>query len=350
MSEKHEVSLRGLQYPDSKNPYTRLWRESLGRQGVAFSVASRPQDFLMRALSPASLDLVHLHWVHPVSRNLLLGVLKFLMFQSALLIFWLRGVKIFWTVHNLLPHEKQHLWLDRLNNWLVARFVAGVFVHGKSAIPPVSRALSLPEPRIHCAMHGNYAGVMPSPEVTEAEPEPLPGCHFLYFGLVRPYKGVLDLMGQYATLPLAGRLTVAGDPQGAGMRRAVEAAAARDARIDLHLGYLEDGELARLIHAADVVVLPFHEVFTSGSLVMALTMGKPVILPRVGLLPEYVDEDCAFFYAPGERDGLAAELRRAASCNKAVLLRMGRAAAQRAQDLDWGRIAEGIVRVYRGGK
>ena len=349
MSEKKTVSLNGLQYPDSKNPYTRLWRESLGLQGVEFSVASRPQDFLLRALSPASLDLVHLHWVHPVSRNFLLGLLKFLMFQVALLFFRLRGVKIYWAVHNLLPHERQHLWLDRLNNWLVARFVTGVFVHGQSAIPLVSQTLALPESRIHCAMHGNYAGVMPSVAVTEVDVEPMPGRHFLYFGLVRPYKGVLDLLGQYAAIPLPGSLTIAGDPQGAAMRQAVEAAAAGDSRIVLHLGYLEDEDLAHLIHSADVVVLPFHEVFTSGSLVMALTMGKPVILPRVGLLSEYVDEDCAFFYQPGDVDGLAAALQRAAACDRAVLHRMGLAAAQRAQALDWFRIAEGIARVYRSG-
>ena len=350
MLKKYEVSLRGLQYPDSKNPYIRLWRESLARQGVVFSVASRPQDFLKRALSPAPLDLVHLHWVHPISRNFLLGLLKFLMFQTALVLFWLRGVRIFWTVHNLLSHEKQHLWMDRLNNWLVARFVTGAFVHGKSAIPLVSRALSLPEQRIHCSFHGSYAGVMLPPAADGADPEALPGCNFLYFGLVRPYKGVIDLLRQYAALPLAGRLTIAGDPQGVGVRQAVEAAAARDSRIDLRLGYLEDGELARLIHAANVVVLPFHEVFTSGSLVMAITMGKPVILPRVGLLPEYVDEDCAFFYTPGEDDGLAAALCRAADCDRAVLRRMGRAAAQRAQGLDWELIAEGIARVYRSNR
>lgn len=342
--------MRGLQYPDSKNPYTRLWRESLARQGVAFSVASRPQDFLKHALSPALLDLVHLHWVHPVSHNFLLGLLKFLFFQAGLLLFWIRGVRIFWTVHNLLPHEKQHLWLDRLNNWLVARFVTGVFVHGESAISLVSRALSLPEERIHCAFHGNYAGVMPPPAeaVTGAERER--GCHFLYFGLVRPYKGVLDLLQQYAGLPLAGRLTIAGDPQGKEMRQAVEAAAAGDPRIDLQLGYLEDEDLARLIRSADIVVLPFHEVFTSGSLVMAITMGKPVILPRVGLLTEYVGEDCAFFYPPGAPEELAVALRQAASCDREVLHQMGRAAELRANGLDWGRIAEGIARVYRGGK
>ena len=190
---------------------------------------------------------------------------------------------------------------------------------------------------------------MPSVAVEDVDSDQLPGCHFLYFGLVRPYKGVLDLLGQYAALPLPGSLTVVGDPQGAAMRQAVEAAAAGDSRIVLHLGYLEEEDLARLIHAADVVVLPFHEVFTSGSLVMALTMGKPVVLPRVGLLPEYVDDDCAFFYLPGKVDGLAVALCRSAACDRTVLRRMGLVAAQRAQALDWSRIAEGIARVYRGG-
>lgn len=346
MSAKHEVSLRGLQYPDSKNPYTRLWRDALFRQGVTFSVASRPQDFLGYALSASKPDLVHLHWVHPVSRNFLLGILKFLIFQAGLLVFWMRGVKIFWTIHNLVPHEKQHIWLDCLNNWLVARLVSGAFVHGESAIPLVSRALSLPEDRLHCAFHGNYAGVMPAPEESAAAAREV-GSHFLYFGLVRPYKGVLDLIREYSRLPIVGTLTIAGDPQGAEMRDAVEVAAAGDSRIRLRLDYLDDEELACLIRNADVVVLPFQEVFTSGSLVMSMTMGKPVVVPRAGLLVEYVDEDCAFFYPPGDSRGLSKALQKAAKSDEECLLRMGEAAASRAERLNWDGVATGMVAVYR---
>lgn len=339
--------LQAIQYSDSLNPYTRLLRNALSEHGVAVRVVATPQGFLYAALMGQRPDVIHLHWVHPISRNLLLSLAKFWLFQTGLIVFRLRRVPIFWTVHNLEFHEKKHRWLDRLNNRLVARKVNAVFVHGLNAIPLVEATLGISAPRIYHTPHGNYVDAIPQidgnsfPEMRGA------GTNFLYFGAVRPYKGVLNLIEQFRRLEGAATLTIAGDPQGAEMRRQVEEAARPDRRIRLKLGFLPDEELAQVIFACDVVVLPFKEVFTSGSLVMAITCGKPVVVPNVGFIGEYVDKSCAFFYEANDDEGLFKALKAALETDLNQLAQKGDHARALSMKLDWKVIGGKIAEVYR---
>lgn len=342
-----EKSLLAIQYPDSKNPYTGLLRNALGEQGVTVRVVADPLRFFLAALTGPKPDVLHLHWVHPISRNLSLSIMKFCLFQAGLTLFRLRHVRVFWTVHNLEFHEKQYRWLDRLNNRLVGGKVDAAFVHGKGVIPLVSAAVGLPADRIYYVPHGNYDGAIADIDGKVSAKRRGEGTAFLYFGLVRPYKGVLALIEEFRRLDGAATLTIAGDPQGADMRRQVEEAARPDERIRLQLGYLPDDDLARLISACDVVVLPFKDVFTSGSLVMAITCGKPVIVPDVGLIREYVDDSCAVFYDTGDDRGLSGALRIALEMEPHQLAEKGHNAKVLSRKLDWAVSGAKIAEVYR---
>lgn len=342
-----EKSLLAIQYPDSKNPYTSLLRNALGEQGVAVRVVADPLRFFLAALTGPKPDVLHLHWVHPISRNLPLSILKFCLFQAGLTLFRLRHVRVFWTIHNLEFHEKQYRWLDRLNNRLVAGKVDAAFVHGQGAIPLVRAAVGLPANRIHHVPHGNYADAISGLAPSTSSEKRGEGKSFLYFGLVRPYKGVLALIEQFRRLEGAATLTIAGDPQDAEMRRQVEEAARPDQRIRLQLGYLPDDELARLISACDVVVLPFKDVFTSGSLVMAITWGKPVIVPSLGAIREYVDDSCAVFYDANDDHGLFRALQTVLEMEPHQLAEKGRNAKVLSRKLDWAVSGAKIAEVYR---
>jgi beta-1,4-mannosyltransferase len=339
--------LLAIQYPDSKNPYTSLLRKALGEHGVAVQVVTTPHGFLRAALIGRKPDVLHLHWIHPVSRNLLLSIAKFCLFQAGLLLFRLRRVPIFWTIHNLEFHEKKYRWLDSLNNRMAAGMVDAAFVHGLQAIPLVATVLGVPAQRIYHTPHGNYVDAIP---VLDADPFPRKqgeGISFLYFGQVRPYKGVVTLIEQFKRLEGPVSLTIAGDSQDAELRQQVEEAARQDARIHLKIGFLPDDELARLISRCDVVVLPFKEVLTSGSLVMAITWGKPVIVPRVGLIGEYVDESCALFYEACDDEGLFKALKAAIETDSNQLVQRGDHARALSMKLDWKVIGGKIAEVYR---
>jgi len=131
------------------------------------------------------------------------------------------------------------------------------------------------------------------------------------------------------------------------MRRQVEEAARPDRRIRLKLGFLPDEELAQVIFACDVVVLPFKEVFTSGSLVMAITCGKPVVVPNVGFIGEYVDKSCAFFYEANDDEGLFKALKAALETDLNQLAQKGDHARALSMKLDWKVIGGKIAEVYR---
>jgi glycosyltransferase involved in cell wall biosynthesis len=339
--------LLAIQYPDSMNPYTGLLRNALGEQGIAVRVIAQPLRFFLASLMGERPDVLHLHWVHPTSRNLLLSIIKFCLFQAGLTLFRLRHVRVFWTIHNLEFHEKRYRWLDRLNNRLVAGKVDAAFVHGKGVIPLVSAAVGLPADRIYYVPHGNYNGAIADIDGKVSAKRRGEGTAFLYFGLVRPYKGVLALIEQFRRLEGAATLTIAGDPQGAEMRRQVEEAARPDQRIRLQLGYLPDDELARLISACDVVVLPFKDVFTSGSLVMAITWGKPVIVPSLGAIREYVDDSCAVFYEANDDRGLSGALQAVLEMDAHQIAEKGHNARVLSAKLDWAVSGEKIAEVYR---
>ena len=115
-------------------------------------------------------------------------------------------------------------------------------------------------------------------------------------------------------------------------------------RIDL--GYIADAELPTYLGAADLVVLPYHSLLTSGILLWALSYARAVVAPAFGPVGELVREGReGFLFAPGDRDSLHAALERALSDRN--LDALGQAGMAVARAFDWPTIAEMTVRWYR---
>jgi glycosyltransferase involved in cell wall biosynthesis len=124
------------------------------------------------------------------------------------------------------------------------------------------------------------------------------------------------------------------------LRRLAEA----DPSIILRAERIADEEIQLYLNAADVMVYPFREVLTSSSVIMAMSFGRPVIVPRMGCLPELVGPDAGFIYEPGDVADLEARLKAAAA---AGLPAMGAAAARRANLYTWGDLAHATLKVYQ---
>ena len=63
--------------------------------------------------------------------------------------------------------------------------------------------------------------------------------------------------------------------------------------VTLHLDWVPDAEVPALLAAADVVVLPFRRVSTSGSALLALCHGRPLIVPDLPGLADLPGPGCA---------------------------------------------------------
>jgi len=138
---------------------------------------------------------------------------------------------------------------------------------------------------------------------------------FLFFGYVRPYKGVDLLLDALSRLEAAGppwRAIVAGewyvDRASADARVARPPLAGRVHIVDR---YVPDDEAAALFAACDVVVLPYRDATQSGVVPLAWAHGRPVVTTAVGGLPDAVEDGATgLLVAPGDPAALAEALER----------------------------------------
>ena len=317
------------------NPYCELLYRHVERLGVDVAEGSSGLRWLVR--HRRDVRVLHFHWperhFRPRSVRSALG------FAFRLLVARVLGYRLAWTVHNVAPHEDRTPG-DRLVR-AVMRRLATLVVHCEAARTALGRAgrhaMVIP--------HGSYVGRYPN-EIGAAAArarlglEPTPRV-LLAFGQVRPYKGVGPLVRAFRALEAPdARLVIAGEPvRGA---RACLAGLA-DPRVRLALRRVPDAEIQVFMNAADLVVLPYRAVLTSGAAMLALSFGRGIIAPRLGCLAELERSGAAILYDPDEADGLDRALALALEVDPA---RLGQAARRVAAGLSWDAIARRHLVVY----
>lgn len=174
----------------------------------------------------------------------------------------------------------------------------------------VSR-FGLPEDAFHVVPHASYDTYADSAaEVHRAAPEGV--VNLLYFGIIRPFKGVEDLVRAFDGIPEdeADRfwLTVVGETwEGHTLPGELIAASPRRDRITFVNRYVADDEVDGFFRGADVVVLPYHRSSMSGPLNVAIHYGLPLVVTSVGGLVEAAAEyGGAVFVEPRDPESLRA--------------------------------------------
>lgn len=125
----------------------------------------------------------------------------------------------------------------------------------------------------------------PSPSVLrEAPPDAI---NLFFFGVIRPYKGLEDLVEAFERIPeseIAGFwLTVVGETwEGWTLPAQRIAASPRRERITFINRYVHDAELDAYLNGADAVILPYHRSSLSGPLHVAMGYGLPIVMTDVG--------------------------------------------------------------------
>ena len=130
----------------------------------------------------------------------------------------------------------------------------------------------------------------------------------LFFGLLRPYKGLDVLLQAWSAMGAdSAELWIVGHP-----RIPVDHLLTRPpAGVRVVPRYVSDRELAGCFGAADLVVLPYlsTERFDfSGVLATALAFGKPAVISDVGGFAELASTGAARLVPPGDAGALAATL------------------------------------------
>jgi glycosyltransferase involved in cell wall biosynthesis len=181
-------------------------------------------------------------------------------------------------------------------------------VHSSYDLQAIAKEYSLGDTLVRVIPHGPYDHLV-RPRVTPADLEGQGPFRLLYIGVVRPFKGVEDLVAAFSALERDQArqfgLSVVGETWEGWT--VPDEAIARSPHADLIERvdrYVTDAELTAYVARADAVVLPYHRSSMSGPLHVAMAAGLPVVVTAVGGLVEAVRDYAGAVLVP-PRDPMA---------------------------------------------
>jgi glycosyltransferase involved in cell wall biosynthesis len=240
-------------------------------------------------------DLVIIQWWHPYFApcyQLLVKRLK---------------SRVLFLCHNVFPHER--FILDRFLTASTLKKGDYFILHSSKEADELKTIL--PDAKYRINMHPTYSEFKAVEVETEAVPVDQASV-ILFFGFVRPYKGLKVLIEAMGSIPEIVHLNIVGD-----------FGKAKDEYMhmisDMHLtdrisvrdGYVPDKEVGEYFERCDAVVLPYLDATQSGIAQIAFAFEKPVIATTVGGLPEVVhDGETGVLCEPGDPAELSKAIQR----------------------------------------
>lgn len=329
------------------NPYQKLLYSSLRHE--AHVVAGDVDAALMAAekLEDPSQLVFHLHWTNFVFK----GAAGPKEARSNAEVFvekikklaW-RGVRIVWTIHNHLSHDslfpEVEIWLSNE----LSKAVHALHFHSEASIPEVASVFNIPQDKVFVSKHGSYVGQYPdfvTREHARAELGIEKGDDVILFsGLVRPYKGVQQLVECFRNMLKERpklRLLVVGEMRHDLFESLTPALTDEEkSRITATRRFVDDMELQLFFRAADFAVYPYQRILTSGSLLLALSFGLPVVIPEVGMTREVLSGRHAGLLYNGSIEGLRNSIEELLNKKDTEgLERISEGAANLAASFDW---------------
>jgi glycosyltransferase involved in cell wall biosynthesis len=295
------LNLRGSHRSDV-GVFEKVWRVSAYYvKLMAYAAAAKPKIF-------------HILWNN-----------KFATFDRTLLMLYYRllGKKIVLTVHNVNAGKRDHndSWLNRLTLCIQYRLAQRMFVHTERMkkelmndfgalgshviVIPFGINNALPTTDLNSSGAKARLGFSPDQKVV------------LFFGSINPYKGLellIDAFRKINETDNGYRLVIAGKPD-----RFPEywSEVLSSIQGDLNAGsiflkdtFIPDVDVELYFKAADVLVLPYRDIYQSGVLFLGQSFGLPIIATDVGSLKdEIVEGETGYVVRPGDYEDLARALK-----------------------------------------
>jgi glycosyltransferase involved in cell wall biosynthesis len=341
LSRGHEVLVVNFKrlYPSFLFP----GKTQLDESGEPLAVAStraidsvNPMSFwsaarTIRAFEP---DVISFQWWHPFFALAYAAII--VMMGSAL------RRKVVFLCHNVLPHERSFIdaILIRVGFAQVRRFLVQSQEDGRNLRSLKKSAL------VEVYPHPIYSTFKRGRHTRESARKELgvDGRVVLFFGLVRPYKGLGVLIEAFArceelraTLLVVGEFYEKKEPHVSRIRQL-----GIEDRVRIVDRYVPNEEVEKYFVACDLVVLPYLSATQSGITQIAFAFDKPVVVTEVGGLPDVVDDGITgYVVPPADPSALAGAMMRFFTDD--VGGRMARAVSEAKKRFSWARCAELVV-------
>jgi len=248
------------------------------------------------------------------------------------------------TAHYVLPPRPSRRQLASARRAFGA--MDAVIAHSEHGARRLRETVGLEPDRVRVIHHGafDYLTRLPEEKPLAAELQGAEGPVILFFGLLRPYKGLDVLLEAFrqvegAELWIAGNARMDLEPL---RRLATEA----PARVRFLPRFVSDAEIPALMRRADVLVLPYRDAEHSGVLYTGLAFGKPMVLSAVGGFPEVAEQGVASLVPPEDPTALAVALSDLVG-DEAARHELGEAAARAAAGpYSWDAAAQQTLALY----
>lgn len=302
--------MRVLAFPKGTSAYTECFYRALEALGVPVVDGVMSGGWLRANVRRG--DWLHLHWPsfeYAFAPGAPRQVVALARLTALLALARLRGARIAWTAHNLLPHDRAS-WppLDVIARRVVIALADVIPVHGRSAARVLTARFPAAARKLVEVPHGHWIDHYVRTE-SRADARAKLGLDanatvYAFVGLCKPYKNLEALVRAFATVPGPATLLIAGKFPDARYAEAVRSLAAQDPRVRIDAGFVPDERIQTYLVAADVVVAPYREILTSGTAMLAQSFGRPVVSVAQGFLLDVVDESSGILYAPDDPQAL----------------------------------------------
>ncbi|MEL7354082.1 MAG: glycosyltransferase [Cyanobacteria bacterium J06560_5] len=336
-----------------QNPYQKRLSDQLKALSITVEGTRCSTATLLKTVEAQQADILHLHWLQHFflrENSRLRALLKLVLFLTQLAVLRLKGIKIVWTVHNLVNHQERHIILDKIGTFAVSRLAHRLIVHSQTAETEIREALGVKKP-IDVTPHASYIDVYEntlSPasarEILQISESTLV---FLFLGYIHPYKGTIALAEAFKQLqPSNCSLLIVGKPKDSRLDSQLHQIAQHQKNIIYTPGFVPDEKIQLYMNAADIVALPYREFLTSGAVSLAMSFGKACLAPNIGSIGELLNDKGAFLYDPSEEEGLTQAITAASKAHE-QLKAMGEHNLQTARTKTWQAMAEKTFSIYQ---
>lgn len=341
---------------DYRNPYQKNLADALEKKGHTVILSDISGWFaVLRTLRKyGKPNILHVHWTHYylLGKSKLESFVRGAIYILEILVSKLIGIKIIWTMHNIVNHEKHQVEVEIFFNKILVRLYDGIVVHCRYALDAAIQTYRVSQknsPKIKVIPHGNYINNYEN-KVSKAEARSLLDLNedqrvFLFFGGIRSYKGLDNLIESFRSIEQHNViLLIAGNPVSEFLKEDILKCCQTDHRIKLYLDFIPENKVQVFFNAADILVFPFEDILTSGSMLLAMSFAKPVIVPSSGCIPEDVDPQGSILYNPKEEEGLQKALGEALTLDFSS---MGNFNYEKAKKVNWSQIAEKTDQLFK---
>lgn len=244
--------------------------------------------------------IFHLHWLNflfddKMSENEAAQVAD--AFIAKLEAFRAKGGSLIWTIHNVISHDAVHHDVEIRLSTRLAELADILHFHSAGSVAEVDNVFPIPREKVRIAKHGHYVGAYPD-LVPQAAARDYLGLEqtddvILFNGQIRKYKGIDVLIEAFRSIlqqrPQALLLIAGAAREDPLQGQETPLTAFELSRIRLVDRYIDDAELQVFLNAADFAAYPYRNILTSGSLMLALSFGLPVVITEAAMTREVME-------------------------------------------------------------